>query len=39
MEKAAPMKAEKATKNGSYIVAGKTTAIIARERFIAATFN
>jgi hypothetical protein len=39
MEKPVPMKTEKATKNGWYIVAGKTTAIIARQRFIAAAFN
>jgi hypothetical protein len=39
MEKLVPMKTEKATKNGSYIVAGKTTAIIERQRFIVAAFN
>jgi hypothetical protein len=39
MEKPVPMKTEKATKNGSYIVAGKTATTIARQRFIAATFN
>jgi len=39
METPVAMKTVKATKNGSYLVAAKTTAIIARVRFIAAAFN